>query len=340
MDQTLSPSEIALKKGSWVKLICGASNQDLPSISDLCALYGTAGVHCIDVAADIAVVNAARKGLDWVESHHGTRPWLMVSISDGEDVHFRKAWFDHNLCPSNCPQPCQKICPAKAITNKEGINENQCYGCGRCLNSCPLNLIEEKNTNLAPKEFGLLLESIQPDALEIHTAPGRVEEFKTTLDTLFKANLNFKRLAISCGIEGHSISIHQLAKELWERHAYLRIYNQRPIWQLDGKPMSGDIGLGTARSAIKLWQDILPIAPPGPLQLAGGTNTHSINYLNSNKRPEGIAFGGGARKIVQPFLQVAQDKNISLTEWPEGWNSALEQAKQLINPWLSSQGRA
>ena len=64
----------ALESGSWVKLICGASNEDLPSITDLCAVYGAAGVHCGDVAADIAVVAAAREGLNWVESKLGKKP--------------------------------------------------------------------------------------------------------------------------------------------------------------------------------------------------------------------------------------------------------------------------
>ena len=56
----LSPEE-SLVRGRWVKLICGASNQDLPAITDLCAVYATAGVHCVDVAADPAVVHAARQ---------------------------------------------------------------------------------------------------------------------------------------------------------------------------------------------------------------------------------------------------------------------------------------
>ena len=80
----------ALRKGNWVKLICGASNQDLPSIADLCAIYATAGVHCIDLSADEAVIYAARQALDWVEIRTGLRPWLMVSLSDGKDKHFRK----------------------------------------------------------------------------------------------------------------------------------------------------------------------------------------------------------------------------------------------------------
>ena len=92
-----SSNEKALKNGTWVKLICGASNEDLPFIADLCAVYAALGVHCVDIAADLAVANAAREGLDWVQERYGKRPWLMISFSDGKDIHFRKAKFDPNL---------------------------------------------------------------------------------------------------------------------------------------------------------------------------------------------------------------------------------------------------
>ena len=48
------------KKGSdkWVKLICGASNEDIISIEDLCAVYSAAGVDYIDVAAEQSIVQA------------------------------------------------------------------------------------------------------------------------------------------------------------------------------------------------------------------------------------------------------------------------------------------
>ena len=62
----LSPHD-ALRRGHWIKLICGASNQDLPAITDLCAVYGAAGIDCVDVAADPAVVRAARQGLQWLD---------------------------------------------------------------------------------------------------------------------------------------------------------------------------------------------------------------------------------------------------------------------------------
>jgi hypothetical protein len=35
INQNLIGNSEALKKGNWVKLICGASNQDLPSITDM-----------------------------------------------------------------------------------------------------------------------------------------------------------------------------------------------------------------------------------------------------------------------------------------------------------------
>ena len=46
------------KKGlnKWVKLICGASNEDILAIEDLCAVYSAAGVDYIDVAADQSIV--------------------------------------------------------------------------------------------------------------------------------------------------------------------------------------------------------------------------------------------------------------------------------------------
>ena len=324
----------ALRTGNWVKLICGASNQDLPSIVDLCSIYGAAGVHCIDLAADEAVINAAKSAINWVNERYEKKPWLMISLSDGKDAHFRKAWFDPDLCPSNCPRPCQKICPAKAIENNGGVNPHKCYGCGRCIDRCPLGIIQEKDRRLTLEGFSPLLKTIKPDAVEIHTAPGREKEFEKTIQEVIKGNLKLKRISVSCGLQGYGINHEKLAEELWMRHKFLRFHNQKPLWQLDGRRMSGDLGAGAAKVAVKLWEKMLPIAPPGPLQLAGGTNEATISYLPHMNGPQGIAFGGMARKIIQPWLIEAQKKQISLREWPEGWDAALSKAKQLVNPWL------
>ncbi|MFM7437520.1 MAG: hypothetical protein ACKO2V_02805, partial [Snowella sp.] len=63
-DITLEASPLrSLRSGKWVKLICGASFQDLAAIRNLVLVYSLAGVDCVDVAADGAVITAAREGI-------------------------------------------------------------------------------------------------------------------------------------------------------------------------------------------------------------------------------------------------------------------------------------
>lgn len=330
----ISDPEFALAQGRWVKLICGASNQDLPAITDLCAVFGAAGVHCVDVAADPAVVRAARQGFAWLEAQGQPVPWLMVSFSDGADAHFRKAWFDPQFCPADCPRPCERVCPAEAITSLDGVLAERCYGCGRCLPACPRGLIAEHEHRLDADEIATSLAELRPDAIEIHTAPGRAEVFASVVSSLASADVPLRRLAVSCGLEGHGLTPPDLSRELWQRHHSLRRHRFRPLWQLDGRPMSGDVGSGTARAAVGLWRAMQPLAPPGPLQLAGGTNASTLGLLSMDERPAGIAFGGMARRLLMPLLSSAQARGQTLRESPQHWEQALALAVSLVQPWL------
>lgn len=336
----------ALAAGRWVKLICGAGNQDLAAIEDLCAVYSLAGVHCIDVAADAAVAAAARRGMAWAEQRGARRPWLMLSLSDGADPHFRKAAFNPQRCPDDCPRPCQRVCPALAIGPSGGVQQERCYGCGRCLPACPLGLISEQQVLLSADAVPELLAAVQPDAVELHTQAGRGDAFAERLQQVRRSGVALQRLAVSCGLERGAgrpgteaaaehapLTAPELAAELWERFALLRQAGQRPLWQLDGRPMSGDVGAGTARSAVKLLAAIRPWAPPGPLQLAGGTNASTAALLPPGSGAAGVAFGGMARSLLQPLLVQAESRGQPLRDCPDLLAQALELAEGLLAPW-------
>ncbi|MCP9837313.1 Fe-S cluster containing protein [Cyanobium sp. N.Huapi 1H5] len=329
--------EQALAAGCWVKLIGGASNQDLAAIEDLAGIHALAGVHCIDVAADPAVVAAARRGMAWAEARSAARPWLMVSLSDGLDPHFRKAWFDPARCPPACPRPCERVCPALAIVGT-GVVEERCYGCGRCLPACPLGLIEERSQVLEASGVGPLLAQLAPDAVELHTRPGRLEAFGDRVAQLAASGVPLRRVAVSAALEGGA-TVEALAAELWARFRLLRGAGFRPLWQLDGRPMSGDVGAGTAHAAVALLERLGPMAPPGPLQLAGGTNAHTLAVLARSPAAgpgaAGVAFGGVARRQLQPLLQEAQAEGRRLLDLPLLWPRALAIAEGLVAPWLA-----
>ncbi|MCT0198583.1 Fe-S cluster containing protein [Synechococcus sp. CS-1325] len=339
--------EQALAHGHWVKLICGASNQDPAGIEDLCGIYTLAGVHCIDVAADPAVVAAARRGIGWgldqSDSATPSRPWLMVSLSDGEDPHFRKAWFDPLRCPPRCPRPCQRVCPALAIAAEGGVRAESCYGCGRCLPVCPQGLIEERGQVLSAAQVAPLLARLKPDLVELHTQPGRGESFALRLDQVIASGLPLRHLAVSCGWGEGPDPASSTSRELWQRFALLRHHQLCPIWQLDGRPMSGDIGDGTAHAALRLLTAMRPLAPPGPLQLAGGTNGLTLPLLRrqagsalaARAQAGGVAFGGMARSLLQPLMLEAERGGRRLLEDAALWPLALERARRLVGPWLA-----
>ena len=355
-----------------MKWIGGASNQDLAAIEDLAGIYALAGVHCLDVAADAAVVAAARRGVAWARQQAAAGagagaawhdPWLMVSLSDGADPHFRKAGFDPALCPRDCPRPCERVCPALAIPPlpsprvpgvampADGVLPARCYGCGRCLPACPLGRIEEREHVLPPEAVAPLLAELRPDAIELHTRLGRGAAFAQRLEQVCASGVPLQRLAVSCGLESAAgerlgdpagslaASPEALAAELQQRYRQLQRAGLRPLWQLDGRPMSGDVGRGTAHAAVRLLERLAPLVPPGPLQLAGGTNDHTLVRVERLEAATaaavaGVAVGGVARSLLQPLLLQAHSRQQRLLEAADLWPAGLDLARALVQPWL------
>ncbi|MEM9804931.1 MAG: LdpA C-terminal domain-containing domain [Cyanobacteria bacterium P01_D01_bin.56] len=310
-------SSEALNLGQWFKLICGASYQDVAKVRNLALVYGLAGVDCVDLAADVAVVHAARQGIVVARALCPTvSPLVMVSFNDGQDPHFRKAWFDAHYCPVSCTRPCEAVCPAEAISLATpkghqqtglGVIAERCYGCGRCLPICPHGVLEERSLQVT---VGEVMPTLLPyiDAVEIHTQVGRYIEFRDLWRQLVPYVSDLKLVAVSCpdsGARGSAVTNY-----LFKLYELMVPKPKQLIWQTDGRPMSGDIGKGTTHATIRMAQKVLNAGLPGYVQLAGGTNNYtvaklrSLNLLKSDHQPEpqphvnGVAYGSYARRLV------------------------------------------
>ncbi|MDZ8032708.1 circadian clock protein LdpA [Nostoc sp. DedSLP04] len=342
----------SLKQGDWFKLICGASFQHLPAVRSLTLAYTLAGADCIDVAADPAVIAAAQSGLQAAKSlaqdaqkrgfdYKGNLPFLMVSLNDGEDPHFRKAEFNPHECPTDCPRPCERICPAQAIVfdsikeDFSGVVSEKCYGCGRCIPVCPYGIIYTASYVTTPGAIAPLVMSTGVDAVEIHTKVGRLAEFERLWQAISPWVDKLKLLAISCP---DSEGMIDYLRTLYERIAP---FKGALIWQTDGRPMSGDIGDGTTIAAVKLGQKVLAAKLPGYVQLAGGTNKYTVAKLkamellkdfglpildfrleeanpqskiqNPKSKISGVAYGSYARVLLSPILEQLENKEVSNT---------------------------
>jgi Fe-S-cluster-containing hydrogenase component 2 len=348
---TLNPSISPLRSlqtGTWVKLIGGASFQDLPALRSLAIAYGLAGIDCIDLAADGAVIEAVQEGITVAQNlvteaqkrgfSPSSSPWLMVSLNDGEDPHFRKAYFDPLHCPTTCPRPCESICPAQAIHNN-GIMPQRCYGCGRCLPICPLGLITAHSHQVIPTEIASLLRLYPIDALELHTQVGHQQAFQTLWSAIAPSVKRLKILAISCPEQPDVLDyLHFLDHLIQPLPCPL-------IWQTDGRSMSGDIGKGTTHAAIRLAQKVLESDLPGYVQLAGGTNAHTLSKLKSlnlldhsqsdGRAIAGIAYGSYARSQLVPLLNELEKRDQTfpqLEQHPDLLWQAVAIAASLVTP--------
>ncbi|XP_012084075.1 uncharacterized protein LOC105643537 isoform X2 [Jatropha curcas] len=370
-----APQE-SLQNGSWVKLICGASFEDVVDIRNLSLVYTLAGVDCIDCAADESVVSAVNEGIEAARDILQIRkPWVMISVNDDRDLHFRKAEFDPEECPRDCSRPCENVCPANAISLEEqksttdssydidmlhvlkgGVITERCYGCGRCFPVCPYDKIREVTYVRDATATAELLKRNDVDAIEIHTSGRQMAPFKKLWDGLGNSLRHLKLAAVSLPYAGDS-TLSSMNNMYSVMEPQLNCLN---LWQLDGRPMSGDIGRGATRESIAFAVRLAAAKdkPPGFYQLAGGTNAHTVDGLkkeglfqtalfadNSQDKISkasslnslrasicGIAYGGYARKIIGRVLRSMQSQYglTCIEDHPEHLLEALKEALGLV----------
>lgn len=354
----------ALNGGKWVKFISGASNQDLVLIRNLSFIYTLAGVDCVDLSPDLAVIKACYEGITAAIDYRQNRiekPLLMVSVNDFQDVHFRKASFNPETCPSDCKRPCERVCPANAIdvSNLKGVLTEKCYGCGRCIPICPYDLISEKSYQIQPKDIKYLISSGAIDAIEIHTNQNNEYYFsKLWLEIGEDVLSHLSILAISFPDMKESTYSYLNVLQKIISHTYPEKYkefNGRQIWQADGKSMTGDIGKGTVHSSIKLADNLLSTTDSAIglnvedrflhfdgrthfLQLAGGTNDHSFSAAKESGLVDrigfgGFGFGGYARKFILKRLDafMQRDPAFRIENDPLELDICLNFAQQLVD---------
>lgn len=343
----------SLRAGTWFKLICGAANQDVVAIRNLAAVFALAGADCIDVSADPAVLRAARCGVAAaaeVAAALGVpepRPWLMASVQDGaDDLHFRKAVIDGS-CPPDCDRPCERVCPADAFQLGDDstwrVLAERCYGCGRCLPVCPYDLLSAAQQPVSAKTIRRLLPLV--DALEIHTRPGHLAQFRALWAELGEgASEHLRMLAVSTPQLGAGMGAEMAAMEaVLATTASDRLLR---MWQLDGRPMSGDVGAGATVPAVELAAHVTR-ARPLPfgdgrffVSVAGGTNDRTVDVLRSRglraagapPLVHGVAYGSYARKRVGRVLSQLPDGEWAIEAHPLLLAQAVEAAAAIVRP--------
>jgi ubiquinone biosynthesis protein COQ9 len=95
--------------------------------------------------------------------------------------------------------------------------------------------------------------------------------------------------------------------------------------------MSGDIGKGTTHPAINMAKKVLSSNLAGFVQLAGGTNDHTVTKLQQlglRKKIAGIASGSYARSLILPILEHLDQLN--LENDPQAYQEALKAASMVV----------
>ncbi|KAJ7541933.1 hypothetical protein O6H91_10G082200 [Diphasiastrum complanatum] len=234
------------------------------------------------------------------------------------------------------------------LEKQGGVITERCYGCGRCIPVCPVRNIGAKNYVRSTEAIIELLRGGEVQAIEIHTGAGHFEAFESLWKRLETALQSLKLIAVSLPDLGDCMT-----SSLSSMYAIMQPSLRCPnLWQLDGRPMSGDIGKGATMAAVSLAARVASSSnrPPGYLQLAGGTNFYTLAALERaglfkslDKRDEvyttealvaGIAFGGYARKIVHDCFSTLEKTGpaLQLESYPSLLLEAVRQAASLVGP--------
>lgn len=293
-----------LKDKKCFKLICGAGNENLDEVEKLVALYAKAGCHFFDLSASQEVLAAAQKGLDFaIPKKEQGGYHFCVSIGTKNDQHMQKAQIDENKC-QKCGK-CIEICPQNAI--EETVNgkqetevvEKNCIGCLRCQEVCKFDAI---SFHFSPFIIPYCLPFTvyrSLSCIELHASDTNEQEVDEIWEYLTKNFNGMLSLCIGRSKLGNEQILDRIKRLIKDRKPYSTII------QADGVPMSGgEDDFKTTLQAVAMAEIIQNANLPVYVLLSGGTNSKTAELaklcgVNFN----GIGIGSFARKIVKKYIE-------------------------------------
>jgi Fe-S-cluster-containing hydrogenase component 2 len=304
-----------LKQGTFTKIICGAANTNAKQVERLAMVYALSGVNMIDISPSKEIAYAAKKGLARALDLHTKEPELyskhkepvlMVSLDSGDDVHFRKAEIDYNLC-TKC-NACLEVCPANAISHAQSevitISKKNCFGCGKCAKACPSNSINY--TKLACEIDGI--DGIK--AVEIHTANNSKEEGNNSVKEVQDFLSQNERFISSTELLSFCVSSKRFspAELITYVKALTELVAQKVIIQIDGVPMGTTEMPYSSLQTLSSAAILLESNTNAYIQLSGGTNYFTKRLVKKlGLNISGIGYGTFARKIILSYIDELDD---------------------------------
>ena len=330
--ESVARAIFALEEGTFTKIICGAANTNEKHVEKLAMVYALSGVNVIDVAPSQTIIQSAKAGIKKASDlynknpeafAHYKEPVLMVSLDAGDDLHFRKAEINYSKC-SSCFE-CINSCPARALSTvysskgdsrknlhtadeiiqsavqedkKIQLNKNNCFGCGRCSESCLQNAISfTKLSNSSDFDFKEI------KAIEIHTGSSSIEEVKNFLELNAQLLTNIELLSFC--VESKRFNTTEL---LDYTSSLTELVPQKVILQVDGVPMGATDKPSSSLQAVSAAAILLENKTNAYIQISGGTNYFTKKLVNQlDLKISGIGYGTFARKTILSYLDELEE---------------------------------
>ena len=308
-EQSFQRAIAALRDGRLCKVICGIGSRKARRIRNLAGLYAAAGVHVIDMAAHIDVLEAVLAGLEWARLYHALRvagahdgyrrPLLMVSLGLRGDPHVGIPLLDRSVCAACelCYCVAHRDCAARPLEQRN----DECPQCMECVRSCPFDAISVVAPGVGNDALVSELVRRGVDAVELHVSGATIPEVEALWRSL--AGCLGEDALVSFSV-GSSVSGPEQVGEQVRWVAGLGRPNV--LYQAEGHPMSGAAGAADRGDAsFALVRELRSHAALNGawVQASGGCDLSAgRRALDLGLSLSGVGFGSFARQLVGDVL--------------------------------------